>query len=140
MAHSSSDGAPRARSHAAQEYKIFPKANDKLTAQVLQLAQQAASVYQLRIGANETTKALNSGKAELVIIAADCDPIEYVLHLPMLCEDKNVPYIFIPSRQALGRAADISRATISAAVCPDGKSNLRAQLEAVRGEIEKLME
>lgn len=27
-------------------------------------------------------------------MAGDVEPIEIVLHLPLLCEDKNVPYVF----------------------------------------------
>jgi ribosomal protein L7Ae-like RNA K-turn-binding protein len=34
------------------------------------------------------TKALNRGVAELVVMAADAEPIEILLHLPLLCEDK----------------------------------------------------
>ena len=29
-------------------------------------------------------------------MAADAEPIEILLHLPLLCEDKNVPYVFVP--------------------------------------------
>ncbi len=39
-------------------------------------------------GANEATKTLNRGIAELILIAADTTPLEIVLHLPLLCEDK----------------------------------------------------
>jgi len=42
----------------------------------------------LKKGANEATKTLNRGIAELIIIAADTEPLEIVLHLPLLCEDK----------------------------------------------------
>jgi U4/U6 small nuclear ribonucleoprotein SNU13 len=42
----------------------------------------------LKKGANETTKALNRGMADLVILAADTEPLEIILHLPLLCEDK----------------------------------------------------
>lgn len=34
------------------------------------------------------TKALNRGKAELILLAADTEPIEILMHLPLLCEDK----------------------------------------------------
>ena len=34
------------------------------------------------------TKALNRGQAELVVLAADAEPLEILLHLPLLCEDK----------------------------------------------------
>lgn len=40
-------------------------------------------------------KFLSKGEAELVILAADCDPIEIVMSLPSICEEKNVPYCFV---------------------------------------------
>jgi U4/U6 small nuclear ribonucleoprotein SNU13 len=47
---------------------------------------------QIKKGANETTKTLNRGIAELIIIAADTTPLEIVLHLSLLCEDKVLIY------------------------------------------------
>lgn len=34
------------------------------------------------------TKTLNRGIAEIIILTADTEPIEILLHLPLLCEDK----------------------------------------------------
>lgn len=45
------------------------------------------------------TKALNRGLAEFIVMAADAEPLEILLHLPLLCEDKNVPYVFVRSKQ-----------------------------------------
>ena len=42
----------------------------------------------MRKGANEATKTLNRGQAEFVILAADSEPLEILLHIPLLCEDK----------------------------------------------------
>lgn len=44
------------------------------------------------------TKTLNRNLSEMVIMAADTVPIEILLHLPLLCEDKNVPYVFVRSK------------------------------------------
>jgi len=46
---------------------------------------------QIKKGANESTKALNRGIAEIVVLAADTEPLEILLHLPLLCEDKVFP-------------------------------------------------
>jgi len=46
---------------------------------------------QVKKGANEATKTLNRGIAEVIILAADAHPLEILLHLPLLCEDK-VPH------------------------------------------------
>ena len=34
------------------------------------------------------TKCVNRGIAEFVVMAADTEPLEILLHLPLLCEDK----------------------------------------------------
>ena len=34
------------------------------------------------------TKTLNRGMSEFIVMTADTEPIEILLHLPLLCEDK----------------------------------------------------
>ena len=79
--------------------RAYPMAKDALTTKILNLAQQATNYKQLKKGANEATKALNRGQAEFVILASDAEPLEILLHIPLLCEDKNVPYVFVQSKQ-----------------------------------------
>lgn len=80
--------------------KAYPLADAQLTITILDLVQQASSYKQLKKGANEATKTLNRGISEFVVMAADTEPLEILLHLPLLAEDKNVPYVFVPSKQA----------------------------------------
>lgn len=49
-------------------------------------------------------------------MAADCDPIEIVMGLPSLCEEKNVPYCFVPSKAALGRSSGIERQIVACCI------------------------
>ena len=65
-------------------------------------------------------------------MTADTEPIEILLHLPLLCEDKNVPYVFLPSKTALGRACGVSRAVIAASVTTNEARELNAQIQAVK--------
>ena len=90
-------------------------------------------------GANEATKTLNRGIAEFVVMAADTEPLEILLHLPLLAEDKNVPYVFIPSKQALGRACGVSRSVISCSITTNEGSQLKSQIESTKLAIEKLL-
>ena len=76
--------------------KAFPLADADLTIALLDLIQQATNYKQTKKGANEATKTLNRGISEMIIMSADAEPIEILLHLPLLCEDKNVPYVFVP--------------------------------------------
>jgi len=119
--------------------KAFPLAPPALTVQILDLVQQANNYKQLKKGANEATKTLNRGISDLIILAADTEPLAILLHLPLLCEDKNVPYVFVPSRTALGRACGVSRSVISASILHNDASQLKTQIQAVRDAIEKLL-
>ncbi|KAF9900378.1 NHP2-like protein 1 [Linnemannia zychae] len=119
--------------------KAWPLADAALTNSIMDLVQQASHYKQLKKGANEATKTLNRGIAEFIVMTADTEPIEILLHLPLLCEDKNVPYVFVPSKTALGRACGVSRPVIAASVTSNEGSDLKAQILAIKLQIEKLL-
>lgn len=114
-------------------------ADPVLTTKILNLLQQALNYKQLRKGANEATKTLNRGLSEFIVMAADAEPLEILLHLPLLCEDKNVPYVFVRSKQALGRACGVSRPIIACSVTANEGSQLKSQITTVQQEIERLL-
>ena len=39
------------------------------------------------------------GLRRLCIIAGDISPIDVITHLPILCEDKDIPYVYVPSKE-----------------------------------------
>ncbi|XP_055388178.1 NHP2-like protein 1 homolog [Condylostylus longicornis] len=119
--------------------KAFPLADPALTTKILNLVQQSLNFSQLRKGANEATKTLNRGLAEFIVLAADTKPIEILLHLPLLCEDKNVPYVFVRSKQALGRACGVSRPIVACSVTANEGSQLKTQIQTIQQEIERLL-
>ncbi|KAK9756207.1 hypothetical protein RND81_01G080800 [Saponaria officinalis] len=119
--------------------KAYPLADSQLTNTIMDLVQQAAHFRQLKKGANEATKTLNRGIAEFVVMAADTEPLEILLHLPLLAEDKNVPYVFVPSKEQLGRACGVSRPVISCSVTSNEGSQLKSQIQQLKDAIEKLL-
>jgi large subunit ribosomal protein L7Ae len=82
----------------------------------------ARSTGKLGRGTNEVTKFVERAQAALVLIAEDVEPEEIVAHLPMLCEEKKIPYIYVPSKQELGRASGLEVSTASACVVTSGKA------------------
>ncbi|KAJ7286060.1 putative SNU13-component of the U4/U6.U5 snRNP [Mycena rebaudengoi] len=119
--------------------KAWPLAEAELTNSILELVQQASQYKQLKKGANEATKTLNRGIAEFIVLTADTEPLEILLHLPLLCEEKNVPYIFVPSKAALGRACGVTRPVISASVTTSESKELSSQIQTIKNAIEKLL-
>jgi ribosomal protein L7Ae-like RNA K-turn-binding protein len=117
--------------------RAYPLAGRDLTKQILELVHQATNRKQLKKGANETIKTLNRGESEMIVMAADAEPLEILLQLPLLCEDKNVPYIFVESKDALGRACGVSRPVIACSVTSNEGSDLDKPIQTMKIEIEK---
>ena len=105
----------------------------ELASKALDALEKARSTGKIKRGTNETTKAVERGIAKLVYIAEDVDPPEVVAHLPPLCEEKKIPYIYIPSKKQLGEAAGIDVSAAAIAIINPGKAN-----ELVKEVIEKL--
>ena len=115
-----------------------PQADADLTRQIFDVCEQAVLLKKLKRGANEATKSLNRDIAEVVILAADATPLEILLHLPLLCEDKNVPYIFVPSMAELGQACGTSRNVIACALIKRFNDNaLEDQIQQLKLDIER---
>ncbi len=104
-----------------------------LSDKTLQLLETAKNTGKIRRGTNETTKSIQKGIAKLVIIAEDVEPEEIVMHLPVLCEEKNIPYVYIPSKMEVGRASgiDVGSASVSIVEPGEGKDLLKEIIEKV---------
>jgi len=93
-----------------------------LVDKVLQAVEIAKNTGKIKKGTNETTKAIERGQAKLVVIAKDVEPREIVMHLPVLCEEKKCEYVYIPSKEELGRSVGINVGTASACVTDPGEA------------------
>lgn len=85
--------------------------------EALEVARDTGSVKK---GTNETTKAVERGNADLVIIAEDVSPEEIVMHLPELAEEKGIAYIFVDTQDDLGVAAGLEVGSAAAAITDAG--------------------
>ena len=88
-----------------------------------EVLRQASRTGKVRKGTNETTKAIERGLAKLVVIAEDVQPPEVVAHLPIICDEKKIPYVFVPSRAQIGPAIGIDVPTAAAAVVEAGEGS-----------------
>lgn len=95
-----------------------PKEVSEATYEVLR---QASRTGKVRKGTNETTKAVERGLAKLVVIAEDVVPPEVVAHLPILCDERKIPFVFVPSKEQIGPAIGIDVPTAAAAVLEPGE-------------------
>jgi len=106
----------------AKSYVKFEVSNDVVAKvyEALQLAKQSGTI---RKGANEATKSIERGLATFVAIAGDVEPEEVVMHLPTMCEQKKVPYVFVPSKVELGKSIGLNVQCAAVAVENRGKAS-----------------
>jgi len=112
LAHHEAEEAEEQDSAPTAIYKspiADPIIDGKLLARALKLLKKAVQDKQCRRGVPECTKALRKGMKGICFIAADVYPIDIVAHLPILCEEKDVPYCYVKSRTELGAACQTRR-------------------------------
>jgi large subunit ribosomal protein L7Ae len=91
-------------------------------AQIYEIVEKARKSGKIEKGANEATKAVERNTAKLVVYAADVSPKEIVMHLPILCKEKNILCVECESKQKLGLAAGLSVGCSCVAVIEAGDS------------------
>ena len=87
--------------------------------QVLQIARDSGKIKK---GTNETTKAVERGVAKLVLIAEDVDPPQVVAHIPILCEERKIAYLYVPNKQELGQSVGLDVPSAAASIVDPGEA------------------
>nr|QBH73546.1 putative NHP2 protein [Orthoderella ornata] len=90
-----------------------PMASAKLTKKVYKLIKKAsAHKTHVKSGLKDVQRAIRKGERGMVIFAGDVSPVEIMCHLPAVCEEFDMPYIYVPSREALGTALGLRRGSL----------------------------
>ncbi len=110
--------------------------SEELANKVYRLVEEVRSSGKLRKGTNEVTKSIERGDAKLVIVADDINPQEIIMHIPMLADEKKIPFIFVPKKDELGAAAGLPVSTSAIAILNPGEG--AKSLKQVISSIESL--
>lgn len=118
----------------SKKFEVPKEVSDKAY-QVVEAAKKSGKV---RKGTNESTKAVERGLAKLVIIASDVDPPEIVAPLPYICEEKKVPFMFVPSKDKLGKACGIDVPASAVTITDAGEGD--KVLKEIIGKLKEIRE
>jgi len=105
----------------AKTYVKF-QAPEEIQNKALEALEIARDTGKIKKGANEATKAIERSIATLVLIGADVEPEEIVMHLAPLCEEKKIPFIFINKQNDIGSASGLDVGSTAAAIVKPGKA------------------
>ncbi|MFW6040930.1 MAG: 50S ribosomal protein L7Ae [Thermoplasmatota archaeon] len=103
---------------------------------VYEAVESARDTGVVRKGTNEVTKVVERGDAKLVVMAEDVNPPEILAHMPLLCEERDVPYAYVPRQQELGAAAGLNTSSASVAITEPGKAE--QSIDELKEELEEL--
>ncbi len=70
----------------------------------------------IKKGANEVTKAAERGMATMIVMAENVNPGELLAHVPMICKEKGIPFIYVEDQGYLADSAGMTAGTRTAAV------------------------
>ncbi|CAN6477512.1 unnamed protein product [Victoria cruziana] len=88
-----------------------PLAGKKLCKRLLKLVRRASESKCLKRGVKEVVKSIRRGNKGICVIAGNISPIDVITHLPILCEEADIPYIYVPSKEDLANAGATRRPT-----------------------------
>ncbi|XP_060526773.1 H/ACA ribonucleoprotein complex subunit 2-like protein [Cylas formicarius] len=91
-----------------------PMASKKLAKKCYKLIKKASKhkTY-VRCGLKDVQTRIRKGETGIIIFAGDVTPIDVMCHLPGVCEEKNIPYVYVPSRKDLGAALGVKRGCLT---------------------------
>ena len=109
---------------------------EELVNRTYEAVEKTRDTGKIKKGTNEVTKQVERGQAKLVVMASDVSPEEILVHMPVLCKEKNIPYTYVPSRMDLGRSAGLNTGTACLALVDLGEA--KDLLEKIIKEINEL--
>ena len=93
----------------------------------------------IKKGANEVTKAAERGIASMIVMAENVNPGELLAHVPMICKEKGIPYIYVEDQGYLADSAGMTAGTRTAAVAVlDVDKEAQDLFNEVKGHYETL--
>jgi large subunit ribosomal protein L7Ae len=95
---------------------------EEIQNKALEALEIARDTGKIKKGSNEATKVIERGLAQLVLIGADVEPEEIVMHLPPLCDEKQTAFIIINKQGDIGAASGLDDGSAAAAIVKPGKA------------------
>lgn len=124
-----------------------PLAGKKLCNRTHKLVRRATEAKCVRRGVKEVVKSIRRGHKGLCVIAGNISPIDVITHVPILCEEADIPYIYVPSKEDLATAGATKRPTccmlvltkpVKGELDQEVQEKLRTEYEQVVSEVKEL--
>ena len=90
-----------------------PMASKKFSKKIYKLIKKSSKQKNyLRSGLKDVQRRIRKGETGIVVFAGDVTPVDVMVHMPGVCENKQMPYVYTPSRTDLGAAMGVKRGVL----------------------------
>ena len=86
-----------------------PMAPRKLTKKLLKLIKKSCKKKCIITGLKNVQRSVRKSNEGIVIMASDVTPIDVISHMPVVCEEKEIPFAFVPLRIDISTAMGVKR-------------------------------
>ncbi|KAL4324456.1 hypothetical protein GQ457_11G027750 [Hibiscus cannabinus] len=124
-----------------------PLAGKKLSKKTLKLVRKASEHKCLKRGVKEVVKSIRRGHKGLCVIAGNISPIDVITHVPILCEEAEIPYVYVASKEDLATAGATKRPTCCVLVLtkpakgelpPEEQEKIKADYSQIVSDVSEL--
>eukprot|EP00013_Stygamoeba_regulata_P026382 CAMPEP_0177663504 /NCGR_PEP_ID=MMETSP0447-20121125/19952_1 /TAXON_ID=0 /ORGANISM="Stygamoeba regulata, Strain BSH-02190019" /LENGTH=144 /DNA_ID=CAMNT_0019169327 /DNA_START=38 /DNA_END=472 /DNA_ORIENTATION=+ len=106
-----------------------PLAKRRVEKKLLKLVKTAAGKKEVKRGVKDVVKAIKKGEKGICVLAGDISPIDVITHVPIVCEEHGISYIYVSSRESLGLASGTKKPSSAILVSEKVKNSNKDEYE-----------
>lgn len=115
-----------------------PLAGHRLTKRIGELITKCADNKELTYGVKDTGKLLRKEEKGLCVLGGNVSPMDVITHIPALCANHDVPFVFVPTKEQISAYAQRTSPVACVVIRPPSDAELAKEFQAVLGEIQEL--
>jgi len=96
-----------------------PMASKKLGKKIFKLLKKAQEKKKVKAGLKDFQTAMRKKMKGIAVFGGSVNPLDVISHLPIVCEDEGVPYVFVPTAKDIGSAMNFHRSSVCALIDSD---------------------
>ena len=115
-----------------------PLAGHRLTKKIGDLITKSADQKQLVYGVKDTGKALRKKEKGLCVLGGNVSPMDVITHIPGICEDEDIPFVFLPTKEQISAYAQRTSPVACVVIKEPTAADMLEEYNNVLAEIQQL--
>jgi H/ACA ribonucleoprotein complex subunit 2 len=115
-----------------------PLAGHRLTRKLGELISQCAEQRKLVYGVKDTAKLLKTNEQGICVLGGNVSPMDVITHIPAICENQGIPYVFIPTKEQISAYAQRTSPIACVVIRAPDDDSYREKYDSVIADIQQI--